>query len=154
MSPRGWLVYNLTNSPLYLGLVAFARAVPLLVLPLIGGVIADRVPRIRLLKITQTISLTLALVLGVLVTTGLVRVWEIIALSFLSGVVSSFDQPTQQALLHPNLVSSAALALARLRCTQRPGRARRCSGRRSRAQRSRLSAFDWRLTTINAASYL
>jgi len=106
---QGWLVYNLTNSPFYLGLIAFARAVPLLVLPLIGGVVADRVPRIRLLKVTQTVSLTLALVLGVLVSTGLVRVWEIVLLSFLSGVVSSFDQPTQQALL-PDLVPSEALA--------------------------------------------
>src|SRR6266487_1238886 len=54
---QGWLVYNLTNSTLLLGVVAFARAIPLLVLPLIGGVVADRVPRLKLLKITQMVSL-------------------------------------------------------------------------------------------------
>jgi MFS family permease len=105
---QGLLVYNLTSSPFLLGLVAFARAVPLLVLPLIGGVVADRIPRLRLLKVTQTISLALAVTLGLLVATGLVRVWEIVLFSFLSGVVSSFDQPTQQALL-PDLVPSEAL---------------------------------------------
>ena len=106
---QGWLVYNLTNSPFLLGVVAFARAIPLLVLPLVGGVVADRVPRLKLLKITQMASLVLALVFGVLVTTHLITVWQIISLSFLSGVVSSFDQPTQQALL-PDLVPREDLA--------------------------------------------
>jgi MFS family permease len=106
---QGWLVYNITNSPFLLGVVAFARAVPLLVLPLFGGVIADRVPRLRLLKITQSISLVLALIFGVLVSLSLITVWQIILLSFLSGVVSSFDQPTQQSLL-PDLVPREDLA--------------------------------------------
>jgi MFS family permease len=106
---QGWLVYNLTNSPFLLGVVAFARAIPLLVLPLVGGVVADRVPRLKLLKLTQTASMVLALIFGVLVTTGWVMVWQIILLSFLSGVVSSFDQPTQQALL-PDLVPREELA--------------------------------------------
>src|SRR5437764_15484867 len=82
---QGWLVYNLTNSPFLLGVVAFARAIPLLVLPLFGGVIADRVPRLKLLKFTQMASLVLALIFGVLITTHLIAVWQIIALSFLSG---------------------------------------------------------------------
>jgi MFS family permease len=106
---QGWLVYNLTNSPFLLGVVAFARAVPLLVLPLVGGVLADRVPRLKLMKITQTLSLVLALIFGVLVSTNLIQVWQIIFLSFLSGIVSSFDQPTQQALL-PDLVPRDDLA--------------------------------------------
>src|SRR6266568_749500 len=72
---QGWLVYNLTNSTLLLGVVAFARAIPLLVLPLLGGVYADRVPRLLLLKVTQTVSLLLALVFGILVSTGLIQVW-------------------------------------------------------------------------------
>jgi MFS family permease len=111
---QGWLVYTLTGSTLLLGVVAFARAIPLLFLPLVGGVYADRVPRLKLLKITQTTSLLLALAFGLLVSFHLIQVWQIIVLSFLSGVVSSFDQPTQQALL-PDLVPkedlSGAIAL-------------------------------------------
>lgn len=105
----GWLVYNLTNSPFYLGLVGFAKAAPVLVLPPLGGVVADRVPRLKLLKVTQTASLMLALVLGILVGTGLVQVWEIILLSFLTGAVNAFDSPTQQALL-PDLLPRDDLA--------------------------------------------
>jgi MFS family permease len=111
---QGWLVYTLTGSSFLLGVVAFARAIPLLFLPLAGGVVADRVPRLKLLKITQSTSLVLALIFGILVTLNLIQVWQIILLSFLSGIVSSFDQPTQQALL-PDLVPreelSGAIAL-------------------------------------------
>jgi MFS family permease len=106
---QGWLVYTLTGSTFLLGVVAFARAIPLLFLPLVGGVYADRVPRLKLLKITQTTSMLLALVFGLLVSFHLIQVWQIILLSFLSGVVSSFDQPTQQALL-PDLVPREDLA--------------------------------------------
>jgi MFS family permease len=101
---QGWLVYNLTNSTIYLGLVGFAKAVPVLLLPPFGGVVADRVPRLKLLKVTQTISLVLAAILGLLVSTHLVQVWQIILLSFLGGTVNAFDQPTQQALV-PDLLS-------------------------------------------------
>jgi MFS family permease len=111
---QGWLVYSMTGSTLLLGVVAFARAIPLLFLPLMGGVYADRVPRLKLLKITQTTSLLLALAFGLLVSFHLIQVWQIVVLSFFSGVVSSFDQPTQQALL-PDLVPqedlSGAIAL-------------------------------------------
>jgi MFS family permease len=106
---QGWLVYTMTGSTVLLGVVAFARAIPLLFLPLIGGVFADRVPRLKLLKITQATSMLLALVFGLLVSFHLIQVWQIIVLSFLSGVVSSFDQPTQQALL-PDLVPREDLA--------------------------------------------
>jgi MFS family permease len=105
----GWLVYNLTNSPFYLGLVGFAKAAPVLVLPPMGGVMADRLPRLKLLKVTQTTSLALALILGFLVSTGLVQVWHIIVLSFLTGAVNAFDSPTQQALL-PDLLPRDDLA--------------------------------------------
>src|SRR5581483_4353411 len=100
---QGALVYDLSRSPLQLGAVAFARAVPMIVLPPMGGVIADRAPRMRLLKVTQSLSLLIALVLAVLVSAGLVTVWQIAFLGFLSGAVNAFDQPTRQALL-PDLV--------------------------------------------------
>lgn len=106
---QGWLVYNMTNSPFYLGLVGFAKAAPILILPPIGGVVADRVPRLKLLKVTQTTSLLLAVILGVLVATHAVQVWEIILLSFLGGAVNAFDFPTQQALV-PELLPRDDLA--------------------------------------------
>lgn len=100
---QGWLVYNLTDSPFYLGLVGFSRALPMIVLPPLGGVVADRVARLKLLKVTQAISFVLALFLAFLVALGVVQVWHILAISLLSGIVSAFDQPTRQALL-PDLV--------------------------------------------------
>jgi MFS family permease len=108
---QGWLVYELTGSPFYLGVVGFARAVSMIVLPPMGGVIADRVSRLQFLKVTQVASFLLALLLAILVSTGLVQVWQIIALSFLTGVVSAFDQPTRQALV-PDLVRREDLTSA------------------------------------------
>ncbi len=106
---QGWLVYTLTNSTLYLGLVGFAKAVPVLLLPPLGGVVADRVPRLKLLKLTQSTSLVLAAILGVLVSLHMVQAWEIVVLSFLGGAVNAFDFPTQQALV-PDLLSREDLA--------------------------------------------
>jgi MFS family permease len=108
---QGWLVYQLTDSPVFLGVVGMARALPMLFLPPMGGVIADRVPRLKLLKVTQNISLLLALLLAVLVGAGVIQVWQIILLSFLSGAVNAFDQPTRQALL-PDLVRPADMTNA------------------------------------------
>ena len=108
---QGWLVYQMTDSPVYLGIVGMARALPMMVLPPMGGVVADRVPRLKLLKVTQNISLLLALLLAVLVSTGLIQIWQIILLSFLSGAVNAFDQPTRQALL-PDLVRPADMTNA------------------------------------------
>src|SRR5438045_4022441 len=100
---NGWLVYNLTHSSFDLGLVGMARAIPMLIFPPMGGVIADRLPRLKLLKVTQSLSLLLALVASVLVFTELIRVWELVLFSFLGGVVNAFDNPTRQAML-PDLV--------------------------------------------------
>jgi len=108
---QGWLVYDLTNSPFLLGVVGAARATSMIIFPPLGGVIADRVPRLKLLKVTQCISLALAFVLAVLVSTGMVQVWQIICISFLSGLVNAFDQPTRQALI-PDLVQRADLTNA------------------------------------------
>ena len=100
---QGVLVYDLTRSAFALGLVSFARAVPMMVVTPMGGVVADRVPRLRLLKVTQITALCLALVLAVLTSAGVITVWQIALLSLLSGTVNAFDQPTRQALL-PDLV--------------------------------------------------
>ena len=108
---QGWLVYDLTGSPVYLGVTGMARAVPMMLLPPMGGVIADRVPRLKLLKVTQIVSLLLALLLAVLVSSDVIQIWQIVLLSFLSGAVHAFDQPSRQALL-PDLVRPADMTNA------------------------------------------
>lgn len=108
---QGLLVYDLTHSPFWLGVVGFARALPMIALPPMGGVIADRTQRLRLLKITQSLSLLVAAILATVVWLDIVQVWQIVVLGFLSGAVNAFDQPTRQALL-PDLVKREDLTNA------------------------------------------
>lgn len=100
---QGWLIITLTNSPGWLGAVSIARALPYLVVPPMGGVLADRIDRIALLKVTQTLSLILAGLLAGLTIAHLITVWEVMVLSFLSAAANSVDQPTRNALI-PDLV--------------------------------------------------
>ena len=67
---QGYLIYELTGSALYLGLVSFAAGVPTWLFTLYGGLIADRIPRRKLLQITQSSAMLLAFILAVLVLTG------------------------------------------------------------------------------------
>src|SRR5262249_34274899 len=78
---------------------------------LLGGVLADRVPRVRVLYITQTLAMLLAVLLAALTVTGLVQPWHILVLSFLSAAILACDGPARQALL-PTLVSSENLMSA------------------------------------------
>lgn len=108
MIGQGWLVLQLTNSPFWLGMVAFARAVPVLAFSLFAGVVADRVDRRKLLLVTQSAAGLLALLLAVLTSTGVVRVWQIMAIAFVSATVMAFDNPTRQALV-PDIVGRERL---------------------------------------------
>jgi MFS family permease len=108
---QGWLVYQLTGSALALGIVGVARAIPMVVFPPMGGVIADRLPRLKLLKVTQIFSCLLSVGLAALVQFDLIAVWQIVAFSFLSGFVNAFDQPTRQAMT-PDLVRREDLTKA------------------------------------------
>jgi MFS family permease len=96
---QAWLVFALTNSPLYLGIVSFASSIPALTLSLGAGVIIDRVPKRTLLIITQISSMLLAFVLAADVFVGLVQPWHIVVLSFLLGAVNAFDSPARQAFV-------------------------------------------------------
>src|SRR3954447_1636766 len=73
-----WLVYQLTNSAVSLGLLNLCRLMPILVFTLIGGVIADRFERRRLLFVTQAVAMVLAFALAILVSTGLVQFWMVL----------------------------------------------------------------------------
>ena len=94
------LVLKIThNSALALGTVSLAQAISFFLFALVGGSFADRIDKRRLLFFTQSLSMILAFVLGVLTLTGVVQVWMIVVIAFCSGTVLSFDQPTRSALI-------------------------------------------------------
>ena len=94
-----WLVYTLTRSAFLLGVVGFSSQIGMFVLSPVGGVVADRINRYRLLVATQSLAMAQALVIGVLVLAHAVAVWQIVALSLFLGVVNAFDMPARQAFL-------------------------------------------------------
>ena len=95
---QGWVVYELTGSKFALGAISFVGAVPTLFLMLPAGVLADRLPRQRLLLMTQTAMMVLAFALAVLAATGVLRAWHIGLLAVGLGITNSFDAPARQAL--------------------------------------------------------
>lgn len=94
---QGWLVLQLSHSAFALGIVAALQSLPVLFFALLGGVIADRLPKYRLLVFTQASMAILALVLALDVTAGTVQIWHIYILASLLGVAQSVDMPTRQA---------------------------------------------------------
>jgi MFS family permease len=114
MVAQGWLVLALTNSPFLLGLDGFLAMAPGLVLTPLGGVLADLFDRRRLLIYSQVVSGLSALMLGVLVATGTVRVWMVLVLTFISGCCMALSSPAYQALTfdlagRENLANAIAL---------------------------------------------
>jgi MFS family permease len=105
---QSWLVLELTDSAWYLALDAFVGELPLLLLTLIGGVVADRRDRRRLLLASQVVQMASAFALAVLVAAGHVTVWYVIGLSFVSGCAQAFGGPAYQSLM-PSLVSKEHL---------------------------------------------
>ena len=108
MTATSWLLYQLTNSPLMLGLNGIFRAAPAIMLGLISGTFADRYDRRRMLLWTQVILGLLALGLGILDHSGNIQPWQIYAFTFISASVASFDGPARQALF-PSLVPREVL---------------------------------------------
>jgi MFS family permease len=100
---QGWVIYNLTDSTVALGAMGLAFGLPMILFPLVGGVVADRVDRLTLLKVTQTSSLLLALLLSVLTWLGVVQFWHFFLIALASSTVLAFDNPARQALI-PELV--------------------------------------------------
>jgi MFS family permease len=96
---QSWLVLQLTNSPLKLGLISTLQSGPLLVLTLFTGVLADRVNRRTLLFVTQAAQCVLAVTLGSLAWTGHARYWHVAVIAVLWGVMTAIDQPARQSLV-------------------------------------------------------
>ena len=95
-----WVVYSLTHSKFMLGLSLFASLFPAFIFSFIGGVTADRYNRHRLLLITQVASMLQAVLLTLLIISKHYTVWEILALSFMLGVINAFDVPARQSLVN------------------------------------------------------
>jgi len=94
-----WLVYRLTGSALLLGVVGFAGQIPSFLLAPLAGVLVDRWNRQRLLVITQVLAMFQSLALALLTMTGLIKMWHVIVLSVLQGLINSFDMPARQAFV-------------------------------------------------------
>lgn len=121
---QAWLVYRLTDSPFFLGLVGLCASVPTISLTLFGGALADRMNRLRLVIITQSFWAALAFILASLTASGIIEIWHILLISAVNGTIVAFDNPARQALL-PALIplrdlmnaialSSAAWQMARI----------------------------------------
>ncbi|MBD2605533.1 MFS transporter [Scytonema hofmannii FACHB-248] len=98
-----WLVYHLTNSPVMLGIVGFTSQIPSFFLGPFGGVFVDRFSRHRTLIGTQILAMIQSLTLAVLALTGVIQVWQIIALSLMQGFINAVDAPARQAFV-PELI--------------------------------------------------
>lgn len=96
---QGWLVFQLTNSPFMVGLVAGLNHMPILFFGVFGGVIVDRFNKQKLIIWTQTAMMLLAFTLGTLVLTGYVNVWIVAVFAFLLGLVNAIDTPARQSLI-------------------------------------------------------
>jgi MFS family permease len=96
---QAWLVYRLTGSAALLGVVGFASQIPVFVLSPVGGIVADRVDRRRVVLMTQASAMLLAFVLAALTLTERVHVSHLIILGALLGIVNAFDMPGRQAFV-------------------------------------------------------
>ncbi len=101
---QSWVVLEITGSPFYLGLDAFLAMLPMILFSLVGGAVADRIERRRILFWSQIFQMSFALILAALLLFDVVQVWQIFILSFLTGTVQAFGGPAYQAML-PLLVA-------------------------------------------------
>ena len=94
-----WLVYRLTRSAFILGLVGFAGQIPLFILAPFAGVLADRWNRHHMLLFTQILAMVQAFGFSLLVMLHLIRIWHVVVLSLVLGIINAFDVPTRQAFV-------------------------------------------------------
>jgi MFS family permease len=120
ITAQAWLALQLTSSPLTLSLVTTLRFLPVLLLMLIGGEIADRLPRRQLFLVTQTGALIHAILFGLLVTFGLIELWHLYVLSLVGGIIAALDGPAEQAFV-AELVDDAYMSNAIAGCSRSCG---------------------------------
>lgn len=95
---QAWLVLDLSGSPFALGFVSTLQFLPFTLLSLFGGLIADRLPKRRLLIVTQIIGLIQATIFAVLVASGQIQIWHIYVLAIIQGISNAIDNPVRQAI--------------------------------------------------------
>jgi MFS family permease len=108
---QSWLVLELTNSPFRLGLIGTLQFTPILLFSLVAGVVADRVPKRRLLVFTQSVMGLQALTLAVLVVSGHVQYWHVAVLASIYGLANALDNPARQSFV-AEMVGRADLSSA------------------------------------------
>ena len=96
---QGWLMHRLTGSAFMLGLLGFAQFLPVMLLTLWAGVVADRMDKRRLILITQLLMLAQTVALATVVSLGVVQPWMVVAFAFVFGTVNAFDLPARQSFL-------------------------------------------------------
>lgn len=97
---QSWLIFQLTNSPFYLGLDGLCLGLPRVLFSAFGGAVVDRADRKTIFVLTQTAFLAIALFLGVMTALGAIRPWHLLTASALTGFLVSFEQPVRQTVLH------------------------------------------------------
>ena len=97
---QSWLIFQLTDSPFYLGLEGFCLGLPRLLFSAVGGAVVDRADRKLIFIVTQVAFLLMALFLGVMTHLGGIQVWQLLVVSALTGFFVSFEQPVRQSILH------------------------------------------------------
>lgn len=111
---QGWLVLQLTKSPAALGIVTMLQMIPFTLLSLVGGVLADRLPKRKTLIIVQSFALAQAVVMFLIVAMGVVEIWHVYVLAFLLGTTNAIERPTRQSFFselvpREKLVNAVAL---------------------------------------------
>ena len=96
---QGYLVYELTSSPIMLGIVGFANGIPVWLFSLYAGLIADRISRKKLIMITQGSMMILAFILAILTFTDTIQAWHIVIMALLLGTANAFDAPARQSFV-------------------------------------------------------
>src|SRR3954452_1707698 len=97
---QSWLIFELTDSPFYLGLDGLCLGLPRVLFSPLGGAIVDRMNRRVLFIITQTGFLLMTVSLGLLNHLGVIQVWHLLVASAITGFLVSFEQPVRQSILH------------------------------------------------------
>jgi len=114
MVAEGWLVFQITHSAFLVGFIAALAAVPTLLFTLFGGVVVDRFPKKKILFVTQSTAMILAVILGVLTILHIITVWQIGILAFCLGIVRAIDSPARQSFISEMVTReqlSSAIAL-------------------------------------------
>jgi MFS family permease len=108
---QAWVMTTLTDKAVMLGMVSFVSGLPMILLSMVGGTTADRYEKRNILLITQVVQIILAFLVGMLVATGRIEIWHVLAVALLLGISNAFEMPAASALV-PELVGRERVATA------------------------------------------